>query len=77
MRRFDLSLDDVLEAVQSRPGAPTYVLRNILSRGRCHLDSSHVFTRLKTLERRGLVKRAPSNWAVMLCWQPAERAVAP
>lgn len=70
MRRFDLNDSDVLAAVTGRPRMPTYVYRNILSSGRCHLKTASVLSRLKRMERDGKVRRVPTSYAVMLAWEP-------
>lgn len=70
-RQFDLETD-ILAVLRNRGRGMTYVIANCLRMdNRKHnvaLATGHVLRRLKSLERRGLVKRVPSNYARQLCW---------
>lgn len=66
----DISDQEILSAVgQWGNKVPTYVVRNILSRTHAYLKTPAVLRRLKSLEKKGQVKRVKSNYAVMICWE--------
>lgn len=62
-------LDDatIIEAIRDfgGRGAMTYVIANILGR---KWPTAAIRRRLTGMERRGLVKRLPSTYAVQICW---------
>ena len=73
-RHPDLTDDLILKAMRARPsGIMTYVIRNILAseHGMPSLKTSSVLLRLKRMERQGKVSRAPSSYAVQICWKVA------
>lgn len=47
----------------------TYVLANRLRRNFWPLQTAFVLRRLKALEKAGKVERAPSSYAVQICWR--------
>lgn len=72
--KVELDLPDakILEAMKCRThGVMTYVICNILSldHGYRGLKTSAVLTRLKRMERAGIVERVRSPYAVQLCWR--------
>lgn len=64
---------EVLAALQRSGNAATYVVKNWLNMiaGRERFTTAQVRRRLKDMEVRGLVARAQSGYAVMLCWKAA------
>lgn len=66
---------DILAVLRNRGRGMTYVIANCLrmdhSKYNGTLATAQVLRRLKSLERRNLVKRVPSNYAVQLCWATA------
>lgn len=73
--RFDAA---VLDAIGIRPGAATYVLRNMMAWPNDHwklgfwpsLETSRVLRACRRLQKRGLIEEAPSAYVVMKCWRP-------
>lgn len=62
--------DQVFAAIRERPsGTETYVLRNILRTA----DTPFVRRACQRLEKRGLVKRVPTPYAVMIRWAPVDQ----
>ena len=71
----------VLEALHRHGRAATYVVRNCVESPSSWLDGRLVIGRgptlttaqvlrvLRRLERQGKVRQAPTNYAVMLCWE--------
>ncbi len=60
----------VLAAVRERPGAATYVVRNMVGKNcRRGVKTPAVLRSLRRLERQGLVEQSPSSYVVMLCWR--------
>jgi hypothetical protein len=74
--KFD---EAVLKAISIRPGAATYVIRNMMSWPSDHwrvgfwygLETSTVLRACRRLKKRGLIEEAPSSYAVMKCWRPS------
>lgn len=70
-KQFDIE-HEILDVLRNRNHYMTYVIANCLRMDhRKHngtLATGHVLRRLKSLERRGLVKRVPSNYARQICW---------
>lgn len=46
----------------------TYVIKNRLQSAGFEVETPWVLRQMKRLEREGKVVRAPSGYAVMLCW---------
>lgn len=73
-RQFDLETD-ILAVLRNRSSDMTYVIANRLrmdhKKYNGTLTTAQVLRRLKSLERRNLVKRVPSSYAVQLCWAAA------
>lgn len=74
----DLSDEEILSVVRLSPRSATYVFRNMLAspwhtqeRPKRGLKTSSVLTRLKRMERQGIVRRVPTSYATMICWEPA------
>lgn len=70
--RLNLPDDKILTAMKCRPsGVMTYVICNILAleHGYLGLKTSAVLSRLKRMERAGIVERVGSSYAVQLCWR--------
>ena len=69
--QFDLETE-ILDVLRNRDKEMTYVIANRLrmdhKKHNGTLATGHVLRRLKSLERRGLVTRVPSNYARQLCW---------
>lgn len=69
--QFDLETD-ILAVLRNRNSKMTYVIANSLRMDHRKyngtLATAQVLRRLKSLERRNLVKRVPSIYAVQLCW---------
>lgn len=60
----------ILGALAKRGRAMTYVVRNILSMDhRLNVKTPWVLRQLKRLERQGKVRRAPTSYAVQICWE--------
>lgn len=68
----DLTDNEVIDAMQGASRRMTYVIANILQATHKHhngtLSTAKVLRRLKSLEKRGAVKRVPSAYAVQICW---------
>lgn len=70
--------DEILEALGDQTaGMATYVVRNILSRNHRNLPTAFVLRRLKSLEQAGKAERAPSVYAVMICWRRTTKESLP
>ncbi|MEE4451492.1 Lrp/AsnC family transcriptional regulator [Novosphingobium resinovorum] len=70
--RLNLPDDKILTAMKCRPsGAMTYVICSILAleHGYRGLKTSAVLSRLKRMERAGIVERVSSSYAAQLCWR--------
>lgn len=48
---------------------PTYVIKNQLRRHYKAVETPWVLRRMKALESYRLVKRVPSSYATMICWE--------
>ena len=59
---------EVLRAVDNWSQSMTYVVRNILSKGRPYLGTPQILRQLKRLEKEGKVKRIPSSYMRQHCW---------
>ena len=67
--------DEVVAAVAKRGRGVTYVIRNILIMDKKldpQIGTPYVLRRLKALEKAGRVERAPTSYAVQICWQTME-----
>lgn len=67
MNTRPLTDSDVLGALAGwSSGAMTYVIANVLGR---KWSTVQVRRRLQDMERRGIVRRVPTSYAVQICWQ--------
>mgnify|MGYP001807650051 CR=1 FL=1 len=67
MNTRPLTDSDVLGALAGwSGGAMTYVIANVLCR---KWSTAQVRRRLQDMERRGIVRRGPTSYAVQICWQ--------
>jgi DNA-binding HxlR family transcriptional regulator len=66
---------EIIGALASRQGciAPTYYVKNLMRSQHPGLTTAWVLRRLKALEKAGLVKRAQTTYATMLCWEVAPK----
>lgn len=72
--KFDAA---VLKAIGIRPGAATYVLRNMMAWPNDHwqvgfwpsLETSRVLRACRRLQKRGLIEEASTSYVVMKCWR--------
>jgi hypothetical protein len=72
MTKAPLTADEVLSTVRDHGRQPTYVVKNWLKMGRdAPCSTAQVRRLLKKLEAEGKVKRSPSSYAVMICWELA------
>ena len=69
----DLTDEEVIDAMHGASRRTTYVVANILRMTHKHhngtLGTAKVLRRLKALEKRGVVERARSDYAVQICWR--------
>ena len=69
----ELTDEEVIEAMKGAGRRMTYVVANILRMTHKHhngtLGTDKVLRRLKALEKRGVVQRVRSDYAVQLCWR--------
>ena len=69
----DLTDEEVIDAMHGASRRMTYVVANILRMTHKHhngtLGMAKVLRRLKALEKRGVVERARSDYAVQICWR--------
>lgn len=68
----DLTDIKIIAVMKCRPsGVMTYVIANILAleHGYRGLKTAAVLSRLKRMERAGVVERVGSSYAVQLCWR--------
>lgn len=49
--------------------APTYYIKNMMRSNFPGVTTAWMLRRLKALEKVGMVKRVPSTYAKMLCWE--------
>ena len=65
--------DEILAAVKRwGNGSMTYVVRNVLWSQGFRKETPWVLRQLKRLEKRGLVERVPSPYAVQIKWAVVE-----
>lgn len=69
----DLTDDELIAAMGGASRRMTYVVANILRATHKHhngtLGTAKVLRRLKALEKRGVVERVRSDYAVQICWR--------
>ena len=69
----NLTDEEVIDAMQGASRRMTYVVANILRMTHKHhngtLGTPEVLRRLKALEKRGVVERVRSDYAVQICWR--------
>lgn len=68
--------EEILAAVASGYQMMTYVIRNTLAWKHNGLETAWVRRRLMALEKTGMVKRAPTSYAVQICWAIATKESA-
>lgn len=68
--------EEILAAIDQwgGSGTMTYVIRNILSRKYGMQSTAFIRRRLQAMEAEGLVERAPTSYAVQICWKRTARA---
>ena len=76
----ELTDEEVIAAMKGAGRRMTYVVANILRMTHRHhngtLGTEKVLRRLKALEKRGVVERARSDYAVQICWRLTHNALA-
>ena len=69
----ELTDQEVIDAMQGASKRMTYVVANILRMTHKHhngtLGTEKVLRKLKALEKRGVVERVRTDYAVQLCWR--------
>ena len=74
----ELTDEEVIDAMQGAGRRMTYVVANILRMTHKHhngtLGTAKVLRRLKALEKRGVVERVRSDYAVQICWRLTHNA---
>ena len=74
----ELTDEEVIDAMQGASQRMTYVVANILRMTHKHhigtLGTAKVLRRLKALEKRGVVERVRSDYAVQICWRLTHNA---
>lgn len=78
MAKFDSAAleTEIVEALKRSGRAATYVIRNRLDWPgkkfhKTGLETRHVLTACRRLERRGLIAEEPSSYSVMKTWRAA------
>jgi len=67
--------EQILAALRERDPCVTYVVANRISMRKDRgFDTAFVLRRLKVLEKAGKVERAPTSYAVQICWRVAKEA---
>lgn len=68
-----LTDEEVIDAMLGAGNRMTYVVANILRGTHKHhngtLSTAKVLRKLKSLEKRGVVERVMTNYAIHLCWR--------
>lgn len=66
---------EIMDLIVVRSGAilPTYYLKNILRAKFRDITTPWLLRRLKAMEKAGRVRRVPSDYAVMICWDVASK----
>ena len=68
--KYSVTDTELLAAVSHFGGGQaTYVIRNVLSAKHRNLETQSVRRHLQRLEKRGMVRRAKTAYAVMICWE--------
>jgi Fe2+ or Zn2+ uptake regulation protein len=65
---------EILDVIVVRSGEilPTYYLKNTLRRQFRSITTPWLLRRLKAMEKAGKVRRVPSSYATMICWDVAQ-----
>lgn len=72
MRNAPPTEAEILDTLRRRSPLMTYVVKNSLNTA-CsprRWSTPQILRHLKKLELAGKVERAPTSYAVMLCWRP-------
>ena len=74
----DLTDEELIDAMKGADRLMTYVVANTLRMKHEHhngtLGTAKVLRRLKALEKRGVVERVRSHYAVQICWRLTHNA---
>lgn len=68
LMRHEISDAEILAVLRQRSSEITYVIRNILSPGRPHLETAQIRCALVRMEKAGIVKRVPATYATQIRW---------
>lgn len=69
---------EIMEVLVTRRGGinPTYYIKNCLRAKFPQVETPWVLRRLKAMEKVGKVRRVPTDYAAMICWDVAAAQVA-